>query len=351
MEEARGTILIADDEESIRGILCRRLEAEGYICDTASDGKEALWKAFIKDFDLVIMDIKMPGMSGIEALPQMVNNHPDVAVIMLTAVVDADTAVEAMKLGAYDYVTKPFDLDDLTIRVEKALERRRLILESKEYNLRLEQRVREQAERMQQYYQEAVEALSKEHIVFEEPDTSRQPQDGKPEKAGVKTGGQSTSVREFAKKLTQLFSKGVPELSREAGVTPGAQMAAKIKAPRPASPYREKEKQAVTTGNEIVELEIKSPVSLDQVLQLHQHLKSISQIKDLHVEGSIDKDITISMRLSGSVALDEIVRDFPQIEYVCATEERAKGDYSGEEREGTSVRRIVVRMTRALSAN
>jgi putative two-component system response regulator len=149
MEEAEATILIVDDEDAIRSMLTRKLEADGYRCEAASDGKEALYKAFMKDFDVVLMDIKMPGLSGMEALPQMVTDHPDTCVIMITAVTDAKTAVEAMKLGAYDYVTKPFDLDDLSMRVRRALEKRKLVLENREYQRRLEQRVSERTAELQ----------------------------------------------------------------------------------------------------------------------------------------------------------------------------------------------------------
>ncbi len=167
MEEAEVAILIVDDEDAIRSMLTRKLEGDGYRCEVASDGNEALWEAFMKDFDLVLMDIKMPGLSGIEALPQMVTDHPDTCVIMITAVADAKTAVEAMKLGAYDYVTKPFDLDDLSMRVRRALERRRLVLENREYQRHLEQKVKEQIEQIQEYYDQAIQALSREQIVLD----------------------------------------------------------------------------------------------------------------------------------------------------------------------------------------
>jgi putative two-component system response regulator len=120
MGEPRGTILIADDEESIRNVVAFKLEADGYNCEVAVDGKEALRKAFVKDFDLVLMDVKMSGMSGMQALPKLLNDHLDTSVVMMTGVVDTATAVECMKLGAYDYVTKLFDLDDLTMRIERA---------------------------------------------------------------------------------------------------------------------------------------------------------------------------------------------------------------------------------------
>lgn len=346
MEEARGAILIVDDEESIRGILCRRLESEGYKCETAADGKEALWKAFIKDFDLVLMDIKMPGISGLEALPQMVTNHPDTCVIMLTAVVDADTAVEAMKLGAYDYVTKPFDLDDLTMRVEKALERRRLILENKDYHLRLEQKVRQQAEQMQQYYQKAVQALSREQLALEELDASRRPPSGKDEEIATKPSEQSSSVKEFARKLTQLFGKGVPDPSGEAGSTAAVQTATKSKQPQQAIASKRDNEQATASYNGIVELEVKSPVSLHQMLQLHEHLGAISQVEALNVEGSIDNDITIRLRLSAPAPLAKILWDLPEVQYVSDGNKEAGSTLPTGQGEGAPVRRIVIELTR-----
>ncbi|MEE8373041.1 MAG: response regulator, partial [Dehalococcoidia bacterium] len=86
MDEVKGRVLVVDDEESIRSILSRKLETEGYFCVTASDGREAVEKASQHEFDLVLTDIKMPGMSGIEVLSHMVAEHPDTCVIMITAV-------------------------------------------------------------------------------------------------------------------------------------------------------------------------------------------------------------------------------------------------------------------------
>ena len=218
MEESEVAILIVDDEDAIRSMLTRKLEMDGYRCEVASDGNEALWKAFMKDFDLVLMDIKMPGLSGMEALPQMVTNHPDTCVIMITAVVDAKTAVQAMRLGAYDYVTKPFDLDDLGMRVEKALERRNLLLENRDHQLRLEQKIHQQTLQIQEYYREAVETLSREQMALESPQTESMSKQGKTApgvEVAVKPAESSSSVRDFARKLSQLFSRGTPDLSDE----------------------------------------------------------------------------------------------------------------------------------------
>ncbi len=195
MEEAGGTILIVDDEGSIRDIICRKLESEGYSCVVAADGREALWKAFMQDFALVLMDIRMPGLSGMEVLPKMVTDHPDTCVVMLTAVSDIQTAVEAMQLGAYDYLTKPFNMDDLVGKVERALERRRLVLESREHQLHLEQKVERQAGELQQYHSEAMEALVREQEARAELQARRRSRKG------------------LARKLSQILGVGTPHSS------------------------------------------------------------------------------------------------------------------------------------------
>ena len=115
------TILVVDDEESIRDILCRKLQSQGYNCIVALDGKDALWKAFMQDFDLVIMDIKMPGMSGMEVLPKMVTDHPDTGVIMLTAIGHELNKKFAMEMSADGYITKPFTYQELMDVIEPLL--------------------------------------------------------------------------------------------------------------------------------------------------------------------------------------------------------------------------------------
>ena len=210
MEERRGTILIVDDEESIRDILYRKLQSQGYDCVVAVDGKDALWKAFMQDFDLVFMDIKMPGMSGMEVLPKMLTDHPDTCVIMVTAVSDIQTAVESMKRGAYDYLTKPFNLDDLIMRTERALERRRLVQENKQYQIRLEQRVKQQAGQIQQYHSEVEKALGREQVALEELEAISQPQSEETTVMARADGDASSPVKGFAKKLSHLLGSRTP---------------------------------------------------------------------------------------------------------------------------------------------
>ena len=148
----------------------------------------------------------------------MVTNHPDTCVIMMTAVIDTETAVQAMKLGAYDYVTKPFDLDDLGMRVEKALERRKLLLENRDYQLRLEQKIHQQAWQIKEYYREAVETLSREQMALENSQTENMSKQGETApgvEVAVKPAESSSSVREFARKLSHLLSRGIPNSSDE----------------------------------------------------------------------------------------------------------------------------------------
>ncbi len=140
-------ILIVDDESYICEILSRWLEAAGYQCVTVANAEDA-WKMLnvndelLAGFTLLISDILMPGKSGIELLAVVRERHPDVAVIMVTGVDDRTTAIESLRLGAYGYVIKPLDENDLIINVTNALERRRLVLQAREYQEFLEEEVR-----------------------------------------------------------------------------------------------------------------------------------------------------------------------------------------------------------------
>ena len=116
------TVLIVDDEASIRTSLERLLKAGGYETTVAADGNEALARASEQEYEVVLLDIGMPGLSGLDVLGRLHTDHPDTSVIMVTALVEPKTAVDAMQLGACDYVTKPVDFDDILARIEKARE-------------------------------------------------------------------------------------------------------------------------------------------------------------------------------------------------------------------------------------
>ena len=122
MVSKKPSVLIVDDEQVICDLLSEELSERGYLCATTLDGDSALAKIGKKDFDIVLLDIRLPGMSGMEVLREIWLNHPNTATIMITAVNDVNTAVEAMKLGATDYLVKPFDLDTVNSSIRTALE-------------------------------------------------------------------------------------------------------------------------------------------------------------------------------------------------------------------------------------
>ncbi len=125
-------ILVVDDELKVREIIAKGLiKIGGFSVDTASNGLEAIGKIENDVFDLVLTDLKMPGMDGIELLKIVKGTRPDVMLIMLTAHGSIETAVEAMKLGADDYITKPIDLDELLIHISKARKESLLLKENR----------------------------------------------------------------------------------------------------------------------------------------------------------------------------------------------------------------------------
>ncbi len=126
MELDANSILIVDDEENIRHMLSMVLGRAGFNCDTAADGLEGLTKLRERSFEIVLCDINMPRMTGMELLVQLEKEAIESTVIMITAFGSVDTAIEAMKLGAYDYVQKPFKPDEVLLTIRKARERERL---------------------------------------------------------------------------------------------------------------------------------------------------------------------------------------------------------------------------------
>src|SRR5215510_4849998 len=124
-------ILIIDDEKAIRKTLSEILSFEGYKIDEASDGEEGLKKFRERNYDVVLCDIKMPKIDGIEFLQKAGENNPDVPIIMISGHVNIETAVEAVKKGAYDYISKPPDLNRLLITIRNAMDKSNLVSETK----------------------------------------------------------------------------------------------------------------------------------------------------------------------------------------------------------------------------
>src|SRR5918912_1830559 len=123
-------LLVADDEQGIRQLLTLVFEREGHSVRTAEGGRRALQLLREEPADLIVSDIKMPDMDGIELLRAARELLPDVAVVMMTAFATVETAREAFKLGADDFIQKPFDVEELKLIVTKALERLRLLQEN-----------------------------------------------------------------------------------------------------------------------------------------------------------------------------------------------------------------------------
>ena len=132
------TILVVDDEQVVRDSLHAWFAEDGYPVHTAASGQEALRQMREVDFDILLIDIKMPGMDGLELQKQARATAPQAAIIIMTAYASVDTAVRALKEGAYDYVTKPFDPDDLEHVIRKALERQHLVRENEELREQVE---------------------------------------------------------------------------------------------------------------------------------------------------------------------------------------------------------------------
>ena len=123
-------ILVVDDKDSMRNMLTETLLEEGHRVDSAENGVKAIDLVTNKAYDLVLTDLKMPDISGLEVLSRVKEIDSETAVIVMTAFGTIEDAVSAMKIGAYDFITKPFDTDHLCVLVNRALETRRMVAEN-----------------------------------------------------------------------------------------------------------------------------------------------------------------------------------------------------------------------------
>jgi len=146
--EPKGRVLIIDDEQCIRDVVSRKLSADGYACDLASDAETALARITQVSYDCLLSDVNLPGMNGVELLRRVRLTDQEVAVIMITGSPDVDCAVEAMRLGAYDHLAKPLNLAKLSLTVDRAVEKRRLVRENREYQLNLESMVEDRTSQL-----------------------------------------------------------------------------------------------------------------------------------------------------------------------------------------------------------
>jgi len=142
---APARVLVVDDERSMQEFLEIFLRSEGYACETAGDLASARLHLEHDDFDVVITDIQMPGGSGLDLLRAVKQLSPETVVIMITAYASTETAIEAMKEGAYDYIIKPFKVDEIRIVIEKALEKKLLTRENRQLRSELQVRHRDRS--------------------------------------------------------------------------------------------------------------------------------------------------------------------------------------------------------------
>ena len=152
-------ILIVDDDAQVREVLHQIFLSANYRCALASNGKDGLQVFRTDQPPLVVTDLKMPVMDGIALLEGIRREDGDAAVIVLTGAPDVKTAIDSLKLGAYDFIMKPVNVDELLFAAERALERRQLLIERRAYHALLEQRVEEATRNLQAAYRATLEAL------------------------------------------------------------------------------------------------------------------------------------------------------------------------------------------------
>lgn len=162
--------LIVDDEPRLRQVMVHLMRRDGFQCVEAGNGLDALEQLQKHPFELVLSDLRMPKMDGLELLREIRLRHPDVAVVMITAVADVESAVSCLAVGASDYVVKPYQLDDVRARVAQSLDKRRLILENRAYREGLEERVAKQARRLEELFLASVQSLA-EALELKDPYT------------------------------------------------------------------------------------------------------------------------------------------------------------------------------------
>ena len=157
--QSPATALVVDDEPPVRDLMTRWLTAEGLVCAQA-DQAQAAWDYLqTHEVQLITLDIRLPGRSGTELLQQISEKYPDTSVIMMTGVEEASTAIAAFSHGAAAYLLKPVQREELVFHVRRALERRQLILENREYTRSLEERVRKQTAAIRRAQEEIIHRL------------------------------------------------------------------------------------------------------------------------------------------------------------------------------------------------
>ncbi len=203
-ECSTGRVLIVDDEPAVRSLLDEMLSREGFMCAVCSSGEEALARLERENFDAIISDINMPGMTGMRLLKEVAEKCPRLAFLLATGVDDVRVGVEAMKHGAADYLVKPFHKEGVVASVRRALEKKRLEAELEHYRRNLEQMVDQRTkqlhkamQRIELTYDETLEALG---AALDLRDTE--------------TAGHSRRVSRYCLEMARAMERGEEELKQ-----------------------------------------------------------------------------------------------------------------------------------------
>jgi response regulator RpfG family c-di-GMP phosphodiesterase len=156
----RPRCLVVDDEAPLRRVITKVMKADGFEVEEAENGQRAMEALTRFPATIVLSDLHMPELDGIGLLRHCRQNYPECAVVMITAVSDVRTAVECLGQGAMDYLTKPFHVEEVRARVKQVLDKRRLVLENREYHERLEERVAIQARRIEELFLASIQSLA-----------------------------------------------------------------------------------------------------------------------------------------------------------------------------------------------
>ncbi len=159
VDATRGHVLVVDDQQAVARTVAKWLERDGFECQTAQSAAEA--KRFVGDgtYDLVLSDVHMPGQSGLELARELKDGDPSIQVVIMTGSTTLETAIEALRINADDYLVKPFEQAALLHAARRAVEHRRLLVENREYRRTLEDRVRQQADRLEGLYLSSIHSL------------------------------------------------------------------------------------------------------------------------------------------------------------------------------------------------
>ena len=253
-EGGKLTCLIVDDEPLLRHAVRRLMESEGFVCVEAASGEAGLAILGEMSITVVLSDVRMPRMDGLTFLREVRARYPDTAVVMITAVADVDVAVSCLALGALDYLMKPFHLDEVRARVGQVLEKRRLVLENRGYQVRLEERVQAQARRLEDQFLATMQAFA--HAL---------------EVKDRYTRGHSIRVSQYSVQIAHAM-KLSPELVREIEIGGHVHDIGKIGVREAVlnkpGPLTDEEYQHIMT-HPMVGWRILSPVLTDYPLSLH----------------------------------------------------------------------------------